>query len=178
MLVSLDFDCLQVLSCYFCSSWRCWLAVEVRDKCVTKLPSFWREDRLLCSHSCFFSLSLFYTLSQFVWERFYTLFFFHIHKFIFLAFSLLSVKPSSSPAIYCVFLLSSLYFSPLSVDFIRSVLAASEITYSFTQSLFPIYTECHTMQIVVKEWIEISIGVFISCTLYIRVHYGYKRVSI
>lgn len=76
MLVSLDFDCLQVLSCYFCSSWRCWLAVEVRDKCVTKLPSFWREDRLLCSHSCFFSLSLFYTLSQFVWERFYTFFFF------------------------------------------------------------------------------------------------------
>lgn len=176
MLVSLDFDCLRVLSCYFCSSWRCWLAVEVRDKCVTKLPSFWREDRLLCSHSCSLSLSLFYNPSICLWALLY-LISLHIHKFIFLAFSLLSVQPSSSPAIYCVFLSSSLSsISP--VDFLRSVLAASEINYFFTQSLFPIYTECHTMQTVGKEWIEISIGVFISCTLYIRVLYGYKRVSI
>ncbi len=91
--------------------WRYWLAVEVGDKCVTKLSSFWCEDRLLCSHSCFFSLSLL-PFSPFVCELFCTLFPFHIHIFFF-SF----VSPSFT--LFCHLLCFSIVlfdFSPLFVD--------------------------------------------------------------
>lgn len=98
--------------------WRYWLAVVVGDKCVTKLSSFWCEDRLLCSHSCFFSLSLSSTVSPFVCELFCTFFPFHIHIFFFLLVCQSIVHPLLPSIVFFTVLFD---FSPLFVDFMLEV---------------------------------------------------------
>ncbi len=103
--------------------WRYWLAVEVGDKCVTKLSSFWCEDRLLCSHSCFFSLSLLHSLHLSVSSSvpcFLSIFTY--------SSSHLSVHRSPSSAIYCVFRRSLWLFSIICRLYARGLIVVHWIT--------------------------------------------------